>query len=129
MKRTALILAGAAVFDLGVMVVAAPAQDRTQTPTPRTPGPASPGQGQDRTASGIRVFEDLAIIGTPDTHTKYGPVEYLKIDGVNTIRACRARQGEVVRLEGVQQCRLPTPAAPAVGNPNLPRPGGIPPRN
>jgi hypothetical protein len=43
MKRTALILAAAAAFNLGVMAVATQAQQRTQDPPPRQPVPASPG--------------------------------------------------------------------------------------
>ncbi|MBI2260781.1 MAG: hypothetical protein HYU62_03865 [Caulobacterales bacterium] len=40
---------------------------------------------------------------------------FIKIDAVNTVQACTARRGEIVRHEGVQQCRLPAPA----GSPNL----------
>ncbi|MDZ4364154.1 hypothetical protein [Brevundimonas sp.] len=127
MKHKALIFAGAAVFDLGIMAVAAHAQ--TPPPTTRSTGPTSPYQEQGGTASGLRVFEDLAIIRTPGHEVKYDPVRYLKIDSVNTIRACRAQQGEVVRHEGMQQCRIPAPVAPAVGSPTSPRAGGIPPRN
>ena len=116
MKRTALILAGAAAFDLGVMAVAVQAQQQTQTP--RSTGPAPSGPGQD--AAGLKAFEDLAV-----RHETY-----IKIDPVNTIQACTARRGQVVTHEGAQQCRIPTPdaAAPSIGNPTR-RPGGIPPRN
>ena len=115
MKRTALILAGAAAFDLGVMAVAVQAQQQTQTPLSTGPAPSGPGQER-----GIKPFEDLS-----SRHETY-----IKIDRVNTIQACTARRGQVVTHEGAQQCRIPTPdaAAPSIGNPTR-RPGGIPPRN
>ena len=92
MRKTALILAGAAVFDLGVMVVGA--QARQQSPTP-PPTPGVPDQG---TARG--------------QHIKHGPeFVFIKLDQALTARACGARRGEVVRHEGVQQCRLPTPGS------------------
>lgn len=177
MKRTALILAGAAVFDLGVMTVAAHAQQQMRPPTVRIPttstGPTVPGPGaggavvdptgpggsggctpgspirggtanpcgpaaiSDQAAAGnLTSFTPTApsggqtrgdISGTvssiPGLQTRGG--NYLKIDDVNTLRACTARGGQAVPHEGVQQCRLPT-GGPTLGNP---RPGGIPPRN
>ncbi|MDO9588906.1 MAG: hypothetical protein Q7J13_13350 [Brevundimonas sp.] len=51
MKRTALILAGAAAFDLGVMAVAAQAQQQTREP-PRISGP---GAGRETAPSGLAV--------------------------------------------------------------------------
>jgi hypothetical protein len=114
MKRTTLILAGAAIFDLGVMAVSAQAQQRTPDHAPQagptTSGPVSSGQ-----ASRIGDHKGEQTI-------------FIKVDRVNTVQACIARRGDVVVQDGVQQCRLPGPDAPAIGNPTQ-RPGGIPPRN
>ncbi len=167
MKRTALILAGAVAFDLGVMAVAAQAQQQTQAPPVRIPttstGPTFPGSGEggavvdptgpggnggctpggvprpgrpsepcgpaaitDQAAQGNLTAVLPTAEGVPFKEQR---VTYFKIDRVNTIQACRARQGEVVRHQGAQQCRIPPPPPAAVGNPSLPRPGGIPPRN
>ena len=41
--------------------------------------------------------------------------EYSRIEGRNTLQACRARQGDVVPYQGVQHCRIPAQEAPAVG--------------
>ncbi|MDZ4364153.1 hypothetical protein [Brevundimonas sp.] len=176
MKRTALILAGAAAFDLGVMVVAAQAQDRRSAPVEEVkisgsgltqstdrvaPGAASGGAVQDPTGTGgcipgpplpggtanpcaPAVFTSYSVgdlnarlsmepSGDPPPAAgryidKTSSTVFIKIDRVNTVQACTARQGEVTTHQGVQQCRIPAPAAPAVGNPTR-RPGGIPPRN
>lgn len=188
MKRTALILAGAAAFDLGVMAVAVQAQTPPTTRsdefvnqglitnsnsklTAQDRQPASPG-----TASGAAVVDptgpggnggctpggpipggrpnpcpppaisDQAAAGNLTSFARTNPsggqwnssghreqkqeaAIYIKLDRVNTIQACTARGGEVVPHQGAQHCRIPPPAAPVVGNPTLPRPGGIPPRN
>jgi hypothetical protein len=149
MKRTALILAGAAAFDLGVMAVAAQAQQTGDIP-PTRPTHGSPMGGpifglsvQDPTGTGGCTPGGPLSNGTANpcgpaalsgegTRGKHFPVLHIRIDRVNTIQACRARQGEVVMHEGAQQCRIPDPAAAAIGNPTLNptrRPGGIPPRN
>lgn len=150
MKRTALILAGAAVFDLGVMAVAAQAQQRTQTPPvrsgPTASGPPSPGPMpgvavQDPTGPGgtggcIPTPGRPGTGGTANpcapgviaetTDHKHRETIFIKVDQVNTIQACTARGGEVVRREGVRQCRIPP--APTVGD-SIRRPGGIPPHH
>jgi hypothetical protein len=158
-------------FDLGVMAVAAQAQQQTQTlpvrtPTttmgPTFPGPDAaaapvwdengttdctnggrPGAGGRPTSCGPAAISDQAAQGNlsavmPSAQPQFKSKSKskskgvytmdLKIDRVNTIQACRARQGEVVREQGVQLCRMPVSEAPAVGNPTLPRAGGIPPR-
>ena len=151
MKRTALILAAATAFDLGVMAVAAQAQQQTRTSPVRIPttstGPTIPDA-----ASGAAVREPggsggctpgsplpggtanpcaPAAIGgerTPDLpglgrHAEAGGLDYwFDIPA----RACTARGGVVATREGVQQCRIPNPAAPAIGSPQRNRP--IPPR-
>jgi hypothetical protein len=94
MRRTAFILAGAAIFDLGVMAVSAQAQQA---------GPAS-------------------RVSTPDGHSASGgePVDaaprqaatvdyFLKLSAAYPARSCTAARGQVVTHEGVQQCRLPGP--------------------
>lgn len=95
MKRTALIFAGAAVFDLGVMTVSAQAQQTTQSPLIR---PGTNAASQDQANSNRDHKHERTI--------------FIKIDNLNTVRACTARRGEVVVHEGVQQCRLPTPDTP-----------------
>lgn len=112
MKRTALILAGATIFDLGTVAVTAQAKQTTQSPTLRSGTNITPSPGQ---ASSIIENKGEQTI-------------FIKIDSLNTVRACTARRGVVVVQDGVQQCRLAAPDAPAIGNPTQ-RPGGIPPRN
>jgi hypothetical protein len=190
MKRTALILAGAVAFDLGVMAVAAQAQQAgdpppsssgtnineglitntnskfptqpstgTVSPGPRTGGtavwdptgtggctPGSPlsggtanpcapgaigGQITDQAAQGNLSLATPTAGGDGPRDHKGDSYTYFKIDRVNTLQSCRARQGEVVRHEGAQQCRIPPQPPAAVGNPTLNstrRPGGTPPR-
>tara|TARA_R110000850_G_scaffold86799_1_gene186740 strand:- start:158 stop:502 length:345 start_codon:yes stop_codon:yes gene_type:complete len=114
MKRTALILAGAAVFDLGIVAVSAQARQAAQDAA-LVPRPIISGPDASRQASSSSEHKGERTI-------------FIKIDNLNTVRACTSRRGEVVTVEGVQQCRLPAPDAPAIGNPTQ-RPGGIPPRN
>ncbi|MBX9803708.1 MAG: hypothetical protein K2Y04_13240 [Caulobacteraceae bacterium] len=165
MKRAALILAGAAAFDLGVMAVAAQAQQAGAPPVripttstgPTFPGPGEGGAVVDPTGPGGNggctpggvprpgrpsepcapaAISDQAAQGNLTSFMRTSPSDelkikmlgttYIKVDRVNTIQACRARQGEVVMHEGAQQCRITAPEAPAVGNPLRNRP--IPPR-
>lgn len=102
MKRTALILAGAAVFDLGTITVAAQAQQVTQQPLvrPSTNVAVAPGR-----APPPSTAPAVTADGT-DLYMKFGRAAFVKIDIVNTVRACTARRGEVVVHEGVQQCRI-----------------------
>lgn len=165
MKRAALILAGAAAFDLGVMAVAAQAQQAGAPPVripttstgPTFPGPGEGGAVVDPTGPGGNggctpggvprpgrpsepcapaAISDQAAQGNLTSFMRTSPSDelkikmlgatYIKVDRVNTIQACRARQGEVVMHEGAQQCRIAAPEAPAVGSPPRNRP--IPPR-
>lgn len=144
MKRTALILAGAAVFDLGTVAVTAQAQQVTQQPLIRPGTNVAASEGQDaRGTTGTGDERDgalgtVSLSGSTDNGgrqtsreryiDKSSPMIFIKIDIVNTVRACTARRGDVVVRDGVQQCRLPAPDAPTIGNPTQ-RPGGIPPRN
>ncbi|HWQ85990.1 hypothetical protein [Brevundimonas sp.] len=125
MRKTAIILAGAAIFDLGVIVVSVQAQESSR-PSPGTVV-AAPGttpnrdhidQDAQRTAcaNGKHIPDARlsACRATPSDPS--GPASqtravdmFLKIDADFTARACMARRGEVVRHEGVQQCRLPAP--------------------
>ena len=103
MKSSALILAGAVAFDLGILVVAGQA---AEAPTAPAAAPAAPGRG--------KVFAKVEI-----DHL------YLKVDAVNTARACDHKHGKVVVVEGVSMCRLPAQGAPAPGGrggPAIPRP-------
>jgi len=123
MRRTALILAGAAVFDLGVMAVAAKAQESSR-PSPGT-AVADPGRAPNRD----HIDQDAQFACANGQHIRdrpgacraapsdpSGPAAqstavdmFLKIEGLNTVQACTARRGQVVRHEGSQQCRLPAP--------------------
>ncbi|MDI6624578.1 MAG: hypothetical protein QME55_07595 [Brevundimonas sp.] len=123
MRKTALILAGAVAFDLGVVVVSAQAQESVRP----SPGAvvAAPGTIPNRD----HIDQDAQITACadgkhmPDTRLSAcrtnpsdpsGPASqtragdmFLKIDAGFTARACASRRGAVVRHEGVQQCRLP----------------------
>ncbi|MDI1328155.1 MAG: hypothetical protein PSV23_15285 [Brevundimonas sp.] len=123
MRKTAIILAGAAIFDLGVVVVSVQAQESLR-PTPGTVVTA-PGTTSNRD----HIDQDAQLRGcangkhlpeaqlsacrdtTADSSSPAGQTRavdmFLKIDRVNSVQACTARRGEVVRHEGVQQCRLP----------------------
>jgi hypothetical protein len=116
MRRTALILAAATAFDLGVMTVGAQAQQNA--PTTRSTGTASSSPGQGGTGAGLKTFEDLATrhegrgAASQTGWDISGDIKllktvHIKIDAVNTVRACLAKRGEVVTHEGAQQCRLP----------------------
>ena len=125
MKKTALILAGAAAFDLGVMTVSVQAQESLR------PSPGSVVAAPGTTSNRDNIDQDAQLTAcangkhipdarlstcraTPSdssgTASQTRSVDmFLKIDRVNSVQACTARRGEVVRHEGVQQCRLPAP--------------------
>lgn len=90
MKKTALILAGAVAFDLGVLVVAGQAAEAPKAPAS---APVAPGVSLNFAKVEIDYF-------------------YLKVDGVNTARSCDHKHGKVVDVAGVPMCRLPVKAAP-----------------
>ena len=131
MRKTAIILAGAAMFDLGVVVVSVPAQEvfRPSSGTFVTaPGTTSNrdhiDQDAQRTAcaNGKHLPEaqlSACRDNAPDSASPAGQTRaadmFLKIDRVNSVQACTARRGEVVRHEGVQQCRLPASAGSGMG--------------
>lgn len=103
MRKTAIILAGAAMFDLGVVAVSVQAQESLR-PSPGTVGTAR-GTTSNPESSG------------PAGQTRAVDM-FLKIDRVNSVQACTARRGEVVRHEGVQQCRMRERAAPGGDQPS-----------
>lgn len=125
MRKAALILAGAAAFDLGVMAVSVQAQESLR-PSPGTVV-AAPGTTSNRDhidqdaqltacANGKHIPEARLSTCRATPSDSSGPASqtrsvdmFLKIDRVNSVQACTARRGEVVRHEGVQQCRLPAP--------------------
>ena len=113
MRKAAIILATAAVFDLGIMVVASQAQQQTREP-PRSSGPGA-GQGTAPSGSGDIFKQSLSF-------------NYQKIDFEYTAQACIADRGEVVRREGSQQCRLgaPDPEPPTRRPRHWPRPSACP---
>lgn len=123
MRKTALILAGAVAFDLGVVVVSVQAQESAR-PSPgavvtapgTTPNRDHIDQDAQRTACAngkhIPAAQLSACRATPpDSSGPAGQTRavdmFLKIDAAFTARACTAGRGVVVRHEGVQQCRLP----------------------
>ena len=126
MRKTAIILATAAVFDLGVIVVSVSAQEglRPSSGTVVTvPGTTSNRDHIDQDArirgcANGKHLPDAQLSACRDTTAdSSGPASqtravdmFLKIDGVNSVQACTARRGDVVRHEGVQQCRLPASA-------------------
>lgn len=137
-KKTTLILAGAATFDLGVMAVAAQAQQQTRESPPisgRSAGPETAPQAsgaQGPTAPGVNGG---CTPGLPNTGGSTGPctpapslvrkagekvVEYLhlKIDATLSPRACVEQRGEVVMHDGVQQCALPVAPGTTPVRPN-----------
>ncbi len=173
MRKTALILASALAFDLGIVSVAAQAQQQTPEPPrgpatgtgptggraggvsglaavdPDSPGAATgrgnqlgPGYGggpacEECTDEPAAISDQAAagnltsyLAATPsDGHKHRQDHVFIKLDRVNTVRACLARRGDVVDHEGARQCRLPQAGGAAIGNPTRNLPGGIPPRN
>lgn len=145
MKKTAIILATAAVFDLGVMVISVQAQEVFRPVTgdtfagrETTPNRDHIDQDAQRTAcaNGKHIPDArLSACRDPapfDPSASSGPAGqaraadmFLKIDRVNTVQACTARQGTVVRREGVQQCRLPADVNRPPAGPTGGRAGGI----
>ena len=125
MRKAAIILAGAAIFDLGLVVVSVQAQEsrRPSTGTVGTaPGTTSNRDHIDQDAQLTACATGKHIPEAPLSACRAAPPEssgpagqtrsvdmFLKIDRVNSVQACTARRGEVVRHEGVQQCRLPAP--------------------
>lgn len=123
MRKTAIILAGAAMFDLGVVVVSVQAQESAR------PSPGTVVTAPRTTPNRDHIDQDAQLTACangkhiPDARLSAcratpadpsGPASqtravdmFLKIDRVNSVQACTARRGEVVRHEGVQQCRLP----------------------
>lgn len=132
MRRTALILAGAAAFDLGVMVVTAQARPVQDPPTTRRGAVTDPSGTRDCTdrRPGVPCTAGPAPSPALQADGKFRhEYVFIKIDAALPLRACIARRGEVVEHEGVRQCRLPAADAGAIENPNRSRPGGVPPRN
>lgn len=91
MKKTAIILAGAVAFDLGVLVVAGHAAE-----APKAPAAAPATEGVSLNFAKIKV-----------------DYIYMKLDAINTARACDHKYGKVVDVAGMPMCQLPAKAAPA----------------
>lgn len=90
MIRSAMVLAGALAFDLGVMVVAAQSADNANL----TSCEASAGRSGGAACKG-KHFPDALL---------------LKIDRVNTADACKQKGGTVLTVSNLPMCRLPAPA-------------------
>lgn len=123
MRKAAIILAGAAIFDLGLIVVSVQAQESSR-PSPgaivTAPGTASNRDHIDQDARITGCANGKHIPQAPLSACRATPSDpsgpagqtravdmFLKIDADFTARACTSRRGAVVRHEGVQQCRLP----------------------
>ena len=123
MRKAAIILAGAAIFDLGLIVVSVQAQESLRPP----PGAVVTAPGT--TSNRDHIDQDAQLTACADgkhipdarlsacrasPSASSGPASqtrsvdmFLKIDRVNSVQACTARRGEVVMRDGVQQCALP----------------------
>lgn len=103
MRRSAIILAGALAFDLGVVVVAARAAENANL----TNCEVSAGRSSGGACNGKHFPDELL----------------LKIDRVNTADACKQKGGTVLTVSNLPMCRLPAPAAaPDRWTPLVPRP-------
>ena len=123
MRKTALILAGAAVFDLGVVAVSVQAQESLRPVAGNfvtAPGTTSNRDHIDQDAeltacaNGKHIPDARLSACRASPSASSGPANqarsvdmFLKIDRVNSVQACTARRGEVVMRDGVQQCALP----------------------
>ena len=123
MRKAAIILAGAAMFDLGVVVVSVQAQESSR------PSPGAVATAPGATANRDHIDQDAQLTACANgKHIPQAPLSacratppessgpagqtravdmFLKIGADFTARACASRRGAVVRHEGVQQCRLP----------------------
>jgi len=97
MKTAAIILAGAIAFDLGVVVVAARAEESPKGPVAGTAGPAVTVR-----KAGDKPVEYLKMKMTDILVSSYA------IDSVNTAKGCQDKMGKVVSVAGVATCQLPT---------------------
>lgn len=94
MKTSALILAGALAFDLGILVVGAQAAETPRGPSP-LPAPAR----------GSPSPEGIKTNGYIDkTSSDY---IYIKLDLVTSRQVCAQKSGNVVAVQGIQMCQLP----------------------
>lgn len=124
MLKTAIILATAAIFDLGIVIVASQAQ---QAPVPDSRGCVNGKHFPDAQQSACR---DSAPVDPSGPAGQARTIDmFLKIDRVNTVQACIARRGAVVVVEGQRQCRIPADGAGSTSGPIGRPPGGIPPRH
>lgn len=100
MRKTAIVMAGALAFDLGILVVAGQAAE-----APKAPESGAP-------ATTVRKAGEK-------------PVEYLKhkltdvlvssyaIDRTNTAQGCEHKLGKVIDVNGMPVCQLPAKPAPS----------------
>ena len=103
MRKSALILAGALAFDLGVVVVAAQAAEIADPTKCEAGAPGARGG-----ACKGKHFPDALL---------------LKIDRVNTVDACKHKGGTVLVVANLPMCRLSAPAAaPGRSTPVVSRP-------
>ena len=96
MKTAVIILAGAIAFDLGIVVVAARAEETSKGPVT---GPA--GAGLTARKAGEKQQEYFKYKLTEVLVSSYA------IDSANTAKGCQDKLGKVVSVAGVATCQLP----------------------
>ncbi|MBI5941996.1 MAG: hypothetical protein HY859_16390 [Caulobacterales bacterium] len=96
MRKTALILAGAMAFDLGVLVVAGQAAEAPKSPN-GAPAPTT-----------VRKSDDYLKIKLTEVL-----VSSYAIDRTHTAKGCEAKLGKVIDVAGMPVCQLPAAPAPA----------------
>ena len=100
MRKTAIVMAGALAFDLGVLVVAGQAAEAPKAPT-ATPAP----QATDK------------YIEKQTGYLKYKMTDVLvssyAIDRTNTAKGCEHKLGKVIDVNGMPVCQLPAKPAPS----------------
>lgn len=94
MRKSAIVLAGALAFDLGVMVVGGHAAE-----SPGAKGPKAPAT---KVINGEKWIEYLKIKIDDVLVTGYA------LDRVNTADACRLKSGKVIDVAGMPVCQLST---------------------
>ncbi len=102
-RKTAIVMAGALAFDLGILVVAGHAAETPKGAT-ATPAPA-PGTLTVRKA-GEKPVEYLKYKLSDVLVSSYA------IDSTNTRQGCEQKLGKVVDVGGMPVCKLPANPAP-----------------
>lgn len=100
MRKTALILAGALAFDLGVLVVAGHAVEAPKGPD-GTPAPTTVRKAGTKSDEYLKIKLNDVLVSS------------YAIDRTHTARGCEIKLGKVIDVAGMPVCQLPATAAPA----------------